>query len=294
MLFRIRGKQPRPVLSPVLVLDALGLSARVDQCQDLESLANLALELDGQFHGFRSKVPHRAMFVGRKRVIGTHEFSPIRLNDMFILYSERQRDDLLSRYLVASSIIYHQLLNTGFIVRGGLGFGPVVQHRGLFLGRGFLDAYRMSEKRSETVRNICGVLVSPSFFIHMPWSEKYHRLLCLFEDHYFLNPHALTDPDLGEFDRDRILRCLRDAGTDEPKMTATKRFLERFEDYEAAMLPNSRSRQLTGWNPAEGRLEPEPKIEVDDPMMFDDWGSVWQELSRVRGTVYSPSANNKQ
>ena len=288
MLIGMWNKQPRPVLSPVLVLDALGVSAKIDECRDPGSLADLAIEFDHQFHGFRSKVPHRAMVVGRKRVFGTRDFSSFRLNDMFILYSERWVDDLPGRYLVASTIEYHQLLQDGVIVRGGLGFGPVVHHRGLFLGRGFLDAYRMAEKRSKTVRDVCGILVSPSLYMFVSWSKHWCKLLCFYEDHCFLHPTALSDPDYGEFDNERILRCLSEAGANGEKLAATTRFLEGFEDYDSALLEDSRLRQLTGWRPEEERTEARPMIVVDDPMKFDDWPSAWSELARVRGTTYPP------
>ena len=230
------------------------------------------------------------MIVGRQLVIGTGEFSTLRLNDMFIVFSKRSRDNLPMRYLVTASIAYHQLLLAGLIVRGGLGFGPVVKHRDLFLGSGFLDAYRMSERRSEFVRDICAIVVSPSFFWHVSWSEKCCRLLCLYEDHYFIHPNALTDPDLGEFDGDRILRCLRNSNANPRKLAATKRFLEGFEDYDAAMLPNSRSRQLTGWMP-EQRTAFSTEAAAHPLSRFDDWPSVWRELARIRGTVYSQTQN---
>lgn len=211
-------RKPHAVLSPVLVADALGMSSKIDECRDPISLADLTAKLDDQFHGFRSKVPHRLMVVGRKHVLGTRDFSSLRLNDMFILYSERGGKDLPGRCLIAGSIIYHQLLQSGFIVRGGLGFGPVVRHRDLFLGRGFVDAYRMSEARSEAVRHVCGILVSPSLYSFVSWSEHWCRLLCFYEDHCFLHPTTLTDPDLGELDKDRILRCLMEGGANERKV----------------------------------------------------------------------------
>ena len=111
----------------------------------------------------------------------------------------------------------------------------------LFLGSGFLDAYRMAESRPDPVRDVCAITVSPSFYSLVSWSEKCCRLLCLYEDHFFIHPYALSDPDMGEFDKDRILKCLKDSGTNEKKLTATKHFLEAFEDYDDALLPNSRA-----------------------------------------------------
>ena len=282
------SRKPRPLLSPVLVVDALGVSNKIDGCRHPEGLASLATELDEQFHGFRAKIPHRAMVVLAQRVYGTRDFRSIRLNDMFILYSARWDDDLPGKYLVASSLAYHQLLRTGFIVRGGLGFGPVVRHRDLFLGRGFLDGYRMAEKRSESVRDVCGIMVSPSFYFHVMQSEKLCRLLCFYEDHCFLHPKGLTDPDMGEFDEDRILACLRDAGANDPKLRATERFMAKLETYDAAIAEGSRSRVLTGWLPPEERDAPRMMMVVDDPMQYDDWVSVWVDMARARGSVYVP------
>ena len=283
-----RKEEVRPVVCPVLAVDGLGFSARIDACRDSESLGRLALELDAQFHAFRSKIPYEVMEVGADEVIGSDEFSTVRFNDMFILFSESPRDNLPLRYLVTASLVYHRLLGNGFIVRGGLGFGPVVHHRDLFLGRGFLDAYRMAESREGPVRDVCAIMVSPSFFWEVAWSRQCCRLLCLYEDHHFMHPNFLADPEMGEFDNDRILRCLKDAGADAKKMAETKRFLEGFEDYDAAMLPGSRSRQLTGWTPERG-AEARKEIGPLRPLArFDDWPSVHREVARRLGTVYEP------
>lgn len=279
-------RKPRPVLSPVLVVDALGMSSKIDKCRDPVSLVSLAEELDNQYYGFQSKVPHRLVTVGRKRVFGTRDFSSIRLNDMFILYTGRNVQGLPGKYLVAGSILYHQLLRSDFIVRGGLGFGLVLRRRDLLLGRGFLDAYRMAEKRSKVVRDVCGILVSPSLYSLISFSERLCRLLCFYEGHCFLHPTSLSDPDLGEFDQDRILRCLREAGANDDKLRETQRFLERLEDYDAAMVDGSRARELTGWNPREERESHHSRIVVEDPMQYDDWESVWTDLGHVRGKTY--------
>ena len=194
------------------------------------------------------------MLVGMNRVLGTRDFSALRLNDMFILFSQTSIKDLPVRYLVAASLAYHQLLRQGFVVRGGLGFGTVLRKKDLFIGRGFLDAYRTAEKRHSSVRDVCAIAVSPSFFRHVAHKERCRKLLCLYNDHYFLHPTAITDPDMGEFDSARILRCLADAGANAAKLAATERFLANLEDYEAALEVGSRSRELTGSAPSEQRI----------------------------------------
>lgn len=228
MPFGFWNNRRNSVISPVLAVDTLGFSAQIDKCQDPESLAALAFKLDAQFHGFRSKIPHRFMIVGKNRVFGTGDFSTLRFNDMFILFSERSRPDLALQYLVTGSFAYHQLLRIGFSVRGGLGLGPVLRHRDLFLGGGFLDAYRTAESRPDLVRDVCAIMVSPTFYRAVSGSEKCRRLLCQYKNYLFIHPYALTDPDMGEFDRDRILRYLRDSGTNKKKIAATKRFLGAF------------------------------------------------------------------
>ena len=132
----------------MLVAEALGFGARLEKCHDPEALADLANTLDDHFHAFMSKVPHRCMFVGKNRVLGTRDFSSLRLNDMFVLFSQTSIQDLPMRYLVATSLAYHQLLRQGFIVRGGLEFGMVLRKKDIFIGRGFLDAYLAAEKKT--------------------------------------------------------------------------------------------------------------------------------------------------
>ena len=111
----------------------------------------------------------------------------------------------------------------------------------MVLGAGFLDAYRMTEKRSDAIRNVCAFAISPSFLAHITNSEHFYRLLCLYKDHFFLNPEQLTDPDMGKFDNRRILSLLRQAGANPEKLEATRDFLGDLEDYDDAMLPGSRS-----------------------------------------------------
>lgn len=241
-------RRTKPSNSPVLIVDSLGSSHRIE-ASDGDDLSSLADELDGQFHRFQAKVPHALVVVTRRRVFGTREFSTLRFNDMFVLFSERPLPEPALRYMVSGLILYHQLLISGVIPRGGLGFGPVLRRRDMLLGVGFLDAYRMAEKRSDEIRNVCAFAISPSFFRHITNSEHSYRLLCLYKDHFFLNPRSLTDPDMGKFDNKRILSLLRQSGANPEKLEATRDFLENLEDYDAAMLPGSRCRSLTGWVP---------------------------------------------
>ena len=278
----------------MLVAEALGFGARLEKCHDPEALADLANTLDDHFHAFMSKVPHRCMFVGKNRVLGTRDFSALRLNDMFVLFSQTSIQDLPMRYLVAASLAYHQLLRQGFIVRGGLGFGMVLRKKDIFIGHGFLDAYRAAEKRHSSIRDVCAIAVSPSFFRHVAHKERCCRLLCLYEDHYFLHPTTITDPDMGEFDSARILRCLTVAGANEAKLSATEHFLANLEDYEAALEVGSRSRELTGWTPADERIRGSDCTNAVDSRSeteFEDWPAVWSELARLRGVTYAPSPN---
>lgn len=241
-------RRTKPNNSPVLIVDSLGMGQRIEASAE-DDLSSLADELDSQFHRFQAKVPHALVVVTRQRVFGTREFSTLRFNDMFVLFSERPLPEPALRYMVSGLILYHQLLIAGSIPRGGLGFGAVLRKRDMVLGTGFLDAYRMAEKRSDEIRNVCAFAISPSFLAHITNSEHSYRLLCLYNNHFFLNPRSLTDPDMGKFDNSRILSLLRQSGANPEKLEATRHFLENLEDYDAAMLPGSRSRSLTGWVP---------------------------------------------
>ena len=87
-----RFRSRNPINSPVLVIDALGVGRRIHG-GDSDALTLLADELDSQFHSFRAKAPHRGMIVTQTNVWGTKDFSTIRLNDMFVLFSEREMPD---------------------------------------------------------------------------------------------------------------------------------------------------------------------------------------------------------
>lgn len=236
-----RNKITLPVESPVLIVDALGVGAKIRDanCDELE---RLNCNLDRQYHRFKSKIPFGLVIVTPWRVFGTAEFSTFRLNDMFVLYSRNPIPEPAYRYLIASSLLYHQLLLEGFIPRGGLGFGLVKAGRQSVLGSGFIDAYDASEKRSDSTKDVCAIQLSMELIARIPNSEKAFRLICFYEGAFFLHPFFLTDPDMDAFSAERILELLRAAGANAAKLEATARFLRDLEDYDSAKLSDSRSR----------------------------------------------------
>lgn len=229
--------------TPVLIVDALGLANEI-KSSDSVGLLRIVERLDRQYHHFRSKVPRRVTFVHRWGVWGSKDFSAIRLNDMFAVYSRRLIADPGLRYLVASSLLYQTLLRSEVIPRGGLGYGALVQSKELVLGAGFVDAYESSEKRADGYRDICAIKISAQFLQRMPPSKKAWKLVCFYKGQFFVHPFRLVDPELGEFDKERVLSCLRAARINSEKLSATEQFLEGFEDYEAAESPTSETRQF--------------------------------------------------
>lgn len=249
-------KRPIVLNSPVLVVDALGLTAQI-RAADVDGLADLVRTLDEQFVRFAAKVPHKAMVVSRSRVIGTPEFMTLRLNDMFVLHSGRPMDDPHIRFLLCGSMLFQSLLLAGQIPRGGLGAGPICRTRDLLIGNGFIDAYETAEKRSVRSRDICAVQVSPDFLASMPNTKRAWQLLCFFEGHFYVHPWTLTDPEMGKFSAQRMLDLLIGSGANATKVDATRRFMEGLEDYEAAMSPGSVTRRALDaagepWQPAGG------------------------------------------
>lgn len=236
----------KPFRSPVVVIDALGIAEQIEKANEHE-LILLADKLDAQYHQFKLRIPNSIVVDTKKDIRGSSEFSSLRMNDMFIVYSENEMPDISLRYMVTSSILYQQLLINGFIPRGGLGVGLVYKRNDLLLGDGFINAYHAAEKRGDQYKDICAIQVSLKFFQSVPSSERAYRLLCWYEGRYFINPICLHDPDIGKFDRVRVLRCLEQAGTNERKLRATEKFLNEYEDYDQAMKPGSKIRQLTGW-----------------------------------------------
>jgi len=226
--------------TPVLVVDALGFASRIASANS-EQLLALGRRLREQFQRFRAKIPFRAVAVLKNKVLGTREFSTFQLNDMFILFSERGMPDIVLRYLISSILLYQVLLVEGFVPRGGLGFGDTLKGDGFLIGRGFIDAYGASEKRSERHRNVCAIQVSRDLLEQMPPSAKPYKLLVFYEGAFFVHPFGLVDPDLERFDAERVLACLRSAGTNAEKLQATEHFLRNFEDYDRAPQVDSRT-----------------------------------------------------
>jgi hypothetical protein len=186
--------------TPVLVVDALGLSSQM-KSTDGAGLLRIVEKLDWQYHEFRAKVPHRAMFVHRWGIWGTRDFATIRLNDMFAVYSPRLVENPALRYLIASALLYQMLLRAQVIPRGGLGYGSLVKSKDLVLGAGFVDAYEASEKRADEYRDICAIKISAHFLRRMPPSKKAWKLVCFYKGQFFVHPFRLVDPELGEIDR---------------------------------------------------------------------------------------------
>ncbi len=229
--------------SPVLVIDALGFADRI-RTANAEELAALSERLNRQYHRFKSKAPHKLVVVFRSAVWGTREFRTLRLNDMFILHADGPMPDPPQQYTVASLLLYQTMLLEGFVPRGGLGYGLILRKDDSLIGSGFLDAYAASEKREDDTRHICAVRVSLKLVGMLPPGDGTRRLLCFYKNALFLHPWGLVDPDLGAFDKGRVMRCLRDAGANNTKLSATEAFLENFEDYNAARLPGSASREF--------------------------------------------------
>jgi hypothetical protein len=236
----IRPRRKVPVNSPVLVVDALGFAAKIRSC-DGDALIRLSDLLDRQYHAFKAKIPFAIMLIIANRIFGSRDFSHFRINDMFILFSEKSNSNAHHRHVVASSLLYQALLLEGFVPRGGLGAGLVLRTEDTILGQGFIDAYEASEKRPQAVKNICAIHVSEEFVRRTRPSRMTYQLLCFYEGRFFINPRTLADPDMGVFDNDRIIGLLRTAGANAEKLDATERFLQEFEDYETAQQPSSRS-----------------------------------------------------
>lgn len=230
--------------TPVLIVDALGLSNEM-KSTDGAGLLRIVEKLDRHYHEFRAKVPHRAMFVHRWGIWGTRDFATIRLNDMFAVFSPRRVEDPALRYLIASTLLYQTLLRAQVIPRGGLGYGTLVKSRDLVLGAGFVDAYETSEKRADGYRDVCAIKISAQFLRRMPPSQKAWKLVCFYKGQFFVHPFRLVDPELGGFDTERVLSCLRAARVNAKKLSATEQFLDGFEDYEAAEAPKSETRKYS-------------------------------------------------
>lgn len=244
-------KTDKPNITPVLVLDALGVSDKIAQAS-VGELILLADLLDEQYHKFRRRMPNSIVLESKikREVWGTGEFSSIRLNDMFVMYSPVPIEDSVHKYFVASSLLYQQMLVAGFIPRGGLGAGYVLRRNDMILGSGFIDAYKSAEARGKDFKDICAVQLSPAALVNARTSEHTYRLLCMYQSRFFINPYTFVDPELGPFTKVRIMSLLAKAGANDEKLTATEEFLDTFEDYDAAMKPGSASREATGWEPS--------------------------------------------
>jgi len=247
MLSSIFAKD-KPNISPVLVMDALGVADRIAAAGEGE-LVKIADELDSQYHKFRLRMPNKVVITSASKVRGTGEFNSVRMNDMFVMYSPSYMEDGMHKYLVASSLLYQQMLVSGFIPRGGLGGGLVLRRKDLILGNGFIDAYRATEKRGDNSKDICAVQLTPTAFSNAKNCEHTYRLLCWYKGRFFVNPYTLKDPDLGEFSKERVLELLKNSGANQQKLAATEDFLDGFEDYDAAMKPGSEARRIIGWEP---------------------------------------------
>lgn len=241
-------EKDKPNISPVLVMDALGVADRIATASEGQ-LIRIADELDEQYYKFRLRMPNKIVIASASEVRGTGEFNSARMNDMFVMYSPSYMENGLHKYLVASSILYQQMLVSGFIPRGGLGGGLVLRKKDLILGDGFIDAYRAAEKRGDGFKDICAVQLTPTALINAKNCEHTYRLLCWYKGRFFVNPYTLKDPDLGEFSKKRVLNLLQNSGVNQQKLAATEAFLDGFEDYDAAMKPGSEARKITGWEP---------------------------------------------
>lgn len=239
-MFR-KQKKPPVFHTPVFVVDALGVSQSIET-KDEAGLVSLADRLEANYLRFRRTIPHQLVVTWGEKVWGTKEFNTFRLNDMFIVYAKDVVADASLRYLITARLCYQALLLDGFIPRGGLGWGLVHAGENSLIGKGFLNAYAAAEERGSATKDICAIKVSQEFFNAIPPTRHCYRLLCFYQGEFFVNPTFLHDPLLGEFDNQRIMELLTAAGVNETKFRATKEFLENFENFDAALKPDSASR----------------------------------------------------
>ncbi|GAC1569366.1 MAG: hypothetical protein NVS3B3_23730 [Aquirhabdus sp.] len=130
----------------------------------------------------------------------------------------------------------------GFLPRGALGFGSLRPGLNSLIGRGFIDAYQAAEQRDPAIKDVCAVLVTAEFLRVMPNTKQNWKILCFYRGYFFINPIFLTDPQMGVFDRNRILKLLKNGGVNIEKHAATEQFLNEFESYDEALEPQSKSR----------------------------------------------------
>jgi hypothetical protein len=237
-----RRKVIQSFQSPVLVVDALGFTRKILE-SDKETLGALADHMERNYLRLRMAIPFEFAMHTKNKVWGTSEFSTFRLNDMFVVYSQAPKDDFALRYLITASIAFHALLLDGFIPRGGLGWGMLHVRPDSLIGTGFIDAYSAAEKRSAVTSDVCALHLSRNFMAQVPASAHVQQLLCFYRGEFFVNPVTLADPELGKFDRQRVLDLLAAAGINERKLAATRAFLDGFEDFDAAAAPESQTRQ---------------------------------------------------
>jgi hypothetical protein len=230
--------------SYVLVMDALGFANRIRRA-DVDALSEVWKEIDHQYNRFQARVPNTVVIDGGALgVFATREMETLRVNDMFIVYTRKKIFDPALRYLVTSSMLYHQMLLEGFIPRGGLGFGLIARGDGLLIGNGFIDAYERAEKRPPEVKDICAVEISPQAMATLRPTRRVYQLLCFYRDRFFIHPYSLTDPDMGEFNGPRIMDFLRKSGANEAKLSATEEFLGGFEDWKQMEASDSQTRRF--------------------------------------------------
>jgi hypothetical protein len=88
----------RPNESPVLVMDALGIASKIASANEFE-LISLADKLDEQYHNFKLRIPNSVVIDTKKDILGSQEFSSLRMNDMFIVFSRKELPDFCLRYM---------------------------------------------------------------------------------------------------------------------------------------------------------------------------------------------------
>jgi hypothetical protein len=124
MPFNFFQRRNRLYATFVLAVDTLGFSERVKHA-DENSLFKLWDEIDQQYLNFRARIPNKIVFTTRRHVWDTREIDAIRLNDMFVAFSQRLIPNPDIRFLISGSLLYHQMLIQKTIPRGGLGFGLI-------------------------------------------------------------------------------------------------------------------------------------------------------------------------
>ena len=185
--------------SPVLILDLLGISNKIKNASDedtLRDIINLLMNISGAVQAMMPDAKISIQNNGSNSEwtvdFSSSDFEYFQIQDMFCFFLKNTTPSTseFNQVLGTALRAYQAALFCCQMPRGAIGYGEILFKNNIIVGNGFLDAYIHGD--GEEAPAFCGIKLSPNFIKEYP-TEYFQVLLksnhiVEYKNDFFVNP----------------------------------------------------------------------------------------------------------